>query len=56
MSDRAAKYRGRAQECRQRAEQATDTDLKREYLEMAQGWEALARSAERQELRDKGSA
>jgi hypothetical protein len=43
-------YRKRAEECRERAEKTTDPNIKRQYEEMAQGWMALARSAEQRGL------
>jgi hypothetical protein len=53
VSDRAAEFRKRAEECLKRAEEAKDPIFRQEYESMARGWLALARNAERQEARDK---
>jgi hypothetical protein len=48
MSDRAAEYRNRADECRRRAVDAADGALQREYLALAETWLRLALEVERQ--------
>jgi hypothetical protein len=48
MSDRAAEYRKRADECKVRAYGARDPEVHREYLEMAEGWLRLALNVEQQ--------
>ena len=48
MSDRAAEYRKRADECKLRAYGARDPAIHREFMEMAEGWLRLALSVEEQ--------
>jgi hypothetical protein len=42
----SVEYHKRAEECRERAEKATDPDTKRQYEGMARDWLQLARNAE----------
>lgn len=53
MVDRADDYRRLAEECRARAAISRDPDHQRQYDEMAQGWLAMARNAERQQRSNK---
>jgi hypothetical protein len=38
-------YKGQAEDCRRRAEQAFDPTVKADWLRLADGWERLARQA-----------
>jgi hypothetical protein len=54
VSDRAAEYRKRAEECMDEAARITDLDQKQQYLNMANGWLKLANHADRWERGLKG--
>jgi len=47
--DRASEYRRKAEECRAKAAKAMDHVTQAEWIMMAQGWEILARQAEKDE-------
>ena len=48
MSDQAAEYRKRADECRRQAHSTPDVDIQRQYLELMEGWLKLAVHIEQQ--------
>ena len=47
--DRASEYRRKAEECRAKAATAAESVTRAEWLMMAQGWDVLARQAEKDE-------